>query len=103
MVPVCPVKVIVVPNPEHIVGLVAVAVPPAEAGITVIITVLDVAWEQTPLFTTALYYVVCVNAPGEYVDEVAPEIFVKVELSVDDCHWTLPVYPAKVNTVGEFP
>ena len=46
MVPVCPVKVIVVPNPEHIVGLVAVAVPPAEAGITVI--------EQTPLFTTAL-------------------------------------------------
>jgi hypothetical protein len=43
MVPVCPVKVIVVPNPEHIVGLVAVAVPPAEAGITVIITVLDVA------------------------------------------------------------
>lgn len=30
---------------------------------------------------------------------VAPEILVNVTLSVDDCHWQLPVDPVKVSVV----
>jgi hypothetical protein len=33
-----------------------------------------------------------------YVPEVANEIFVKVTLSVDDCHWIVPVLPLSVST-----
>jgi hypothetical protein len=54
MVPVCPVKFIVVPDPLHTVPAVAVAVPPTLAPFTVtdVIELDDNA--QTPLVTNAL-------------------------------------------------
>ena len=38
-----------------------------------------------------------------YVDAVAPPMFVQVVLSGDDCHWMVPVFPAKVNNVEFVP
>lgn len=37
------------------------------------------------------------------VDAFAPTIFVKVELSGDDCHCIVPVFPANVILAGEIP
>jgi hypothetical protein len=33
------------------------------------------------------------------VDDVAPLIFEKLELSVEICHWIVPVYPLNVSVV----
>jgi hypothetical protein len=43
--------------------------------------------------------VVCVRLAAVYVDAVAPLISVKLILSVDDCHWIVPVFPLNVNVV----
>lgn len=37
------------------------------------------------------------------MDEVAPAMFVNVILSVDDCHWMVPVLEAKLRLAGEVP
>ena len=37
------------------------------------------------------------------MEEVAPAMFVKVILSLDDCHWMEPVWEAKLRLVGEVP
>ena len=33
------------------------------------------------------------------MEEVAPLILLKLLLSLDDCHWIIPVLPLKVNVV----
>jgi hypothetical protein len=48
---------------------------------------------HTPLVTTARNHVVTERPVAVYVAEVAPEILFHDELSVDDCHWILPVLP----------
>src|SRR5438128_2744738 len=57
---------------------------------------LEKAGAQTPLVTFARKYVVAIKGPVFKVAAVAPEISVNVTLSGEDCHWMVPVLPAKV-------
>ncbi len=74
MVPVLPLREIDVPEPEHTVAFVAVAVPPTEVAETVTVTSLDVLKEQAPLVTFALNFVVCVRLPVDRDVPVSPLI-----------------------------
>ena len=53
ILPVLPLRLIDVELPVHKVLAVAVAVPPREAGLTVIVAVVELAEAHTPLVTTA--------------------------------------------------
>ena len=96
--PVLPVKLSVpLLVPEQTVAL-EFTVPPTETGFTVIVTELEFADVQTPLCTTALYWVVRVIL--EYVCEVVVlAIVVQVEPPlVEYSHLiTLPVLPVKLS------
>jgi len=47
--------------------------------------------------------VVAARLVAVYVAAVANAIFVQVALSGDDCHWMVPVFPARVNNVELVP
>ena len=78
--------------PEHTVASLD-TVPPTETGDTVMVASLEIASEQTPLLTTALYFVVAlrfvaVNVVVVFVILVTSD----VKLSVEDSQRTiLPV------------
>ena len=86
--------------PEQIVWF-EIAVPPTEAGFTVIETTFEIIKGQTPLVTTAW--------KNLFDDEIAIWATVKVALvapvmlaqgPVDEaelCHWIVPVFPVKTN------
>ena len=84
-------------------------VPPTDAGAIVIVTAEEFAAMQLPLFTTALKYVVVVNAPIEAAGKVVLAIAISVTEdeksdTVDFCHFTtLPTLPAKVSAAGVLP
>jgi hypothetical protein len=100
IVPVCPDNVrVVLLVPEQTVALPA-TVPPTEIGFTVIVASVEFVDEQTPLVTTAWYFVVAVK----FVAVRVPVVFVistgVTQLSVDDCHLvTVPVCPDNVSIV----
>ena len=76
--------------------------------LTVTVTTLEITDGHGVLVTTALKYFVTVNAPIVAPGKVAvvtpvPVILVKVLLSVEDCHWIVPVFPAKVIFAGVNP
>jgi len=63
ILPALPVKVIVLPVPEHTDEDIGVAVPPTEAGVTVTVVSVEFTELHTPLWTTALNWVVAVKVP----------------------------------------
>ena len=63
-----------------------VAVPATVAGLTVILAVLLLTAEHTPLFTTARYQVVAVNPLAISDALVESMILLNVILSAEDCH-----------------
>ena len=102
--PVCPDKVsnpLVLP--EHIV-VPPVTLPPTEVGSTVTVVAVEFTGEHTPLCTTALNCVVCVNAPDVYV---VPVWVMSVQVLKGDtelCHLTTPpVWPDNVSKPLELP
>jgi hypothetical protein len=51
--PICPARLIVVPEPLHTVAAAAVALPPTEGGVTVTVARVESADEHPPLVTLA--------------------------------------------------
>jgi hypothetical protein len=85
--PVCPERVIVVLLvPEHTVVPPA-TVPPTESGLTVTVASADVADEQTPLVTTARYFVVAVRFVAVRDVVILAISFTVAQLSSEDCHF----------------
>ena len=72
------------------------AVPATVAGFTVTLAEVVLNTElQTPLVTFARYQVVANKLDAVYGLAVAPAISFQLVLSMDDCHWMLPVLPLK--------
>jgi hypothetical protein len=85
--PVCPDRVrVVLLVPEHTVVLPA-RVPPTERGLTVTVASAEVAEEQTPLVTTARYFVVAVKLVAVREVVTLAISFTVDQLSSDDCHF----------------
>ena len=100
MVPVYPLTVMVVLLAEQIVAAVAVAVPPTEVGLTVIVASPELTAEQGLLCTTARYFVVAVRFVAVSVEVVLAISADEDQLSVEYCHLvTLPVFPDNVRVV----
>ena len=73
--------------PEQIVEP-PVTMPPTVVGLTVTVVASEFFALHSPLFTTALNWVVAVNASDEYVVVVAPEISVHgSDPSAELCHY----------------
>ena len=108
MLPVCPLRSMEAVEPLQTALGVGVAVPPTEAGDTVILTEAELAALHGLLCTTARNQVSAVNAPI-----VAPLKVVLVPAisvgdvkaaSLDFCHLvTLPVFPLRVRSDGWLP
>ena len=92
MLPVYPDKVNrVLLIPEHTVAEPATE-PPTEAGATVMMASVELAGEQIPLVTTALYFVVNIRLIAVYVAVVLAMSVEVSQLSVEYCHLVmLPV------------
>ena len=78
--------------PVHTVALPAM-LPPTEAWFTVTFATVLFAGAHTPLVTTARNQVVMARPVAMYEADVAPFTLFQVELSVEDCHWIVPVLP----------
>ena len=72
MLPIEPLTVMVVVDPLQTVAAAAAAVPPTLSGLTVTNELLLTAEAQTPLVTSALYYVLVVKLGVVYVSVVPP-------------------------------
>jgi hypothetical protein len=98
--PVCPDRVrVVLFVPEHTVVLPA-TVPPTESGLTVTVASADVAEEQTPLVTTARYFVVATRLVAVREVVTLAISFTVAQLSSEDCHFvTEPTWPESVRVV----
>jgi hypothetical protein len=85
-----PVQTVVPPETE----------PPTEAGSTVIVASTELAVEQTPLFTTARYFVVSVRLVAVRVVVVFATSVALPQLFVEYCHFVIvPVCPESVRVV----
>jgi hypothetical protein len=74
--------------------------PPTEAGSTVIVASAEFEDEQTPLFTTARYFVVTVRLVAVRVFVVFATSVEEPQLLVEYCHFVIvPVYPESVSVV----
>jgi hypothetical protein len=74
--------------------------PPTERGSTVIVASAEFVEEQTPLVTTARYFVVAVRFVAVSEVVVLATSFTVLQLSVDHCHFvTEPVCPERVRAV----
>ena len=71
--------------------------------VTVTVKTLLFTAVHPPLVTTALKYVVAVNADVVKFVAVAPVIEVQVVLFGDDCHCTVPVFPVKLRSTVDPP
>ena len=66
--------------------------PPAEAGVTVTVASDELAGEQIPFVTTALYFVVVIRLVAVYVAAVFTISVELAQLSAEYCHFMiLPV------------